>query len=83
VSTPATTQPAPSAKITNARVVEMTKLGLDDDIIIARIKHGNCDFQLLDADLLDLKKSGVSSKVVTAMPPTDSRDHKNFESAVS
>jgi len=70
-STPATTQSAPSsAKITNARVVDMAKLGLDDDIIIARIKHGTCDFQLADADLLDLKKSGVSSKVVAAMLDT-------------
>ena len=71
VSTPATTQStSASAKITNARVVEMAKLGLDDDIIIARIKHGACDFQLSDADLLDLKKSGVSSKVVAAMLDT-------------
>ncbi len=69
-STPATTQLASSANITNARVVEMAKLGLDDDIIIARIKHGTCDFQLADADLLDLKKSGVSSKVVAAMLDT-------------
>jgi hypothetical protein len=60
-STPATTQPPASGKITNARVVEMTKLGLDDDVIIARIKHGACDFQLSDSDLLELKKSGVSS----------------------
>src|SRR6266446_1872393 len=69
-STPATTQLASSANITNARVVEMAKLGLDDDIIIARIKHGTCDFHLADADLLDLKKSGVSSKVVAAMLDT-------------
>jgi hypothetical protein len=69
-SSPATTQSAPSTKITNARVVEMTKLGLDDDIIIARMKHGSCDFQLSDADLMDLKKSGVSSRVVTAMLDT-------------
>ena len=68
-STPATTQPA-STKITNARVVEMTKLGLDDDIIIARIKHGSCDFLLADADLMELKKSGVSSKVVAVMLDT-------------
>jgi hypothetical protein len=66
-SSPAATQSASSAKITNARVVEMTKLGLDDDIIIARLKHGSCDFQLSDNDLLDLKKAGVSSKVVAAM----------------
>jgi hypothetical protein len=66
-STAATTQSTASARITNARVVEMTKLSLDDDIIIARIKHGTCEFQLSDNDLLELKNSGVSSKVVAAM----------------
>jgi hypothetical protein len=58
---------AQPSKITNARVVDMAKMGLDDDIIIARITHGACDFQLSDPDLLELKKSGVSSKVVAAM----------------
>jgi hypothetical protein len=66
-STPATAQSGSSTKITNARIVEMTKLGLDDDVIISRIKHGSCDFQLADSDLVDLKKAGVSSKVVAAM----------------
>jgi hypothetical protein len=66
-ATPAMTQPATPSKITNARVVEMTKMGLDDDIVIARIKHAPCDFQLSDSDLLELKKSGVTSKVVAAM----------------
>jgi hypothetical protein len=65
-SMPATTQPV-STKITNVRVVEMTKLGLDDDVIIARIKHGVCEFNLTDSDLLALKQGGVSSKVVAAM----------------
>jgi hypothetical protein len=58
---------AQPSKLTNARVVDMAKMGLDDDIIIARITHGACDFQLSDPDLLELKKSGVSSKVVAAM----------------
>ena len=63
---PATTSPQGS-DITNARVIEMSKLGLDDDIIIARIKHGPSHFQLNDADLLDMKKAGVSPKVIAAM----------------
>jgi hypothetical protein len=65
--TPAMTQPASASAITNARVVQMTKMGLDDDVIVARIKHGVCEFQLSDADLVQLKKDGVSSKVVAAM----------------
>ena len=50
-----------SSTITNARVIEMTKLGLDDDVIIARIKHSGCNFQLSDSDLLQLKNAGVST----------------------
>jgi hypothetical protein len=67
---PASATPRPGssdADITNSRVIEMTKLGLDDDIIIAKIKNGKCQFQLGDAELVDLKKAGVSSKVVASM----------------
>lgn len=45
----------------------MAKLGLDDEIIIARIKAGKAKFDLADADLLNLKAAGVSPKVVAAM----------------
>jgi hypothetical protein len=61
------TQKALSSNLTNARVVEMAKLGLDDDIIIAKIRNQKCDFQLGDQDLVDLKRSGVPPKVVAAM----------------
>jgi hypothetical protein len=56
-----------SGTLTNTRIIEMAKIGLDDDIIIAKIKNGTCHFELGDSDLLDLKKAGVSSKVVAAM----------------
>ncbi len=55
------------SSITNARIIEMSKLGLDDDIIIAKIKNGSCEFHLDDTDLVDLKKAGVSPKVIAAM----------------
>ena len=55
------------ADITNSRVVDMSKMGLDDDIIIAKMKHTTCHFQLGDSDLVELKKAGVSSKVIAAM----------------
>lgn len=58
---------AQETEITNARVVEMTKLGLGDDIIIARIKTGACKFAVSDNDLAGLKKANVSDKVVAAM----------------
>jgi len=55
------------SSITNARVIGMSKLGLDDTIIIAKIKNGSCQFQLEDTDLVSLKKAGVSPKVIAAM----------------
>ena len=58
---------AQDADLNNARVIEMSKMGLDDDIIIAKIKNAICKFQLTDADLVSLKKDGVSAKVVAAM----------------
>lgn len=58
---------AQETEITNARVIEMTKLGLGDDIIIARIKTGACKFALSDNDLAGLKKANVSDKVIAAM----------------
>lgn len=57
----------PGTTVNNARVVELTKLGLDDDIIIAKIRGQKCQFQMDDTDLVDLKKAGVSPKVVAAM----------------
>ena len=53
--------------ITNDRVIEMAKMGLDDDIIIAKIKTGHPKFSLTDNDLVALKKGGVSGKVIAAM----------------
>src|SRR5208283_4388970 len=64
---PKDTSVVPGSVITNSRVVELSKLGLDDDIVIAKIRNGSCRFQLGDSDLVELKKAGVSSKVITAM----------------
>lgn len=58
---------AQDAEITNVRVVEMTKLGLGDEIIIARIRTGSCKFAVADNDLAALKKANVSDKVIAAM----------------
>jgi hypothetical protein len=58
---------AQETEINNARIVEMTKMGLGDDIIIAKIKTSHTKFSLADNDLVELKKAGVSGKVVAAM----------------
>jgi hypothetical protein len=54
-------------EVDNARVVAMTKLGLGDEVIIARIKTSPCKFALSDDDLVGLKRAGVSDKVIAAM----------------
>ncbi len=54
-------------EVTNDRVIQMAKMGLDDDIIIAKIKTGHAKFSLTDDDLMALKKGGVSGKVIAAM----------------
>ena len=59
--------PPQEGDIDNARVIEMVKLGLDDDIVIAKIKTGHTKFSLQDNDLVQLKQAGVSGKVVAAM----------------
>jgi hypothetical protein len=53
--------------VTNARIIEMTKLGLDEGVIIAKIKGSKCSFQVTDKDLVELKNIGVSTKVIAAM----------------
>lgn len=59
--------PPQEGDIDNARVVEMAKMGLDDEVIIAKIKTGHTKFALGDNDLMELKKAGVSGKVIAAM----------------
>jgi len=51
----------------NDKVIALSQKGLDDDIVIAKIKAAGWNFQLGDDDLVALKKAGVSSKVVAAM----------------
>ena len=56
-----------SAPNDNHRVVAMMHMGLDDAIIVAKIKANSWTFQLSDADMLALRKNGVSARVVAAM----------------
>ena len=67
---PKSAQPQPSVSdsgLTNARVIELSKLGLDDEIVIARIRNSKCQFNLADTDIVELKKGGVSPRVIAAM----------------
>jgi hypothetical protein len=48
-------------------VVAMLNKGLDDDIIVAKIKASNWTFQLSDDEMLALRKQGLSARVIAVM----------------
>jgi len=58
--------PAPPAG-DNAMVIAMMDKGLDESIIVAKIKSASWSFQLSDDDLLALRRNGVPAPVVAAM----------------
>jgi hypothetical protein len=58
---------AQATRLDDDRIIQMVKLGLDDEIIIAKIRTSKCAFQVTDESLVELKKAGVSPKVQAAM----------------
>ncbi len=48
-------------------VIAMTKDNVGDDVILAQMKATHTYFRLTSNDIRDLKKSGVSDKVINAM----------------
>jgi hypothetical protein len=51
----------------NEDVIKMAKAGLDDAIIIAKIKASACQFDTTPDTLIQLKQSGVTTAVLKAM----------------
>jgi hypothetical protein len=51
----------------NGLVIAMMKKGLEDDIIVAKIKGSNWAFLLSDDAMLALRKQGVSARVIAVM----------------
>jgi len=56
------------APFSNADVIKLNKLGLGDDVVIAKINEvRRVNFQVATDDLISLKEQGVSSGVISAM----------------
>jgi len=53
--------------ITNDAVIKMVKAGLGEDIIVSTIKTQPAQFATSADDLIALKKSGVSDRIISAM----------------
>ena len=59
---------AQEAALTNDDVIKLVKLGLGDDVVLAKIRQASViAFKLEPDDLGKLKAAGVSAKVITAM----------------
>jgi len=53
--------------LNNDAVVKMVKAGLGDDVIVSTVKSAPGSYSLNPDDLINLKKQGVSDKVIGAM----------------
>lgn len=53
--------------LTNDTIVSMVKAGLGEDLIISKVKASQNQFDLSTANILKLKKEGVSEKVIQTM----------------
>ena len=69
---------AGGAALRNDDVVKMAKAGLDDGIIISKIKSSRTQFDTSPDALIALKTSGVSSPVLRAMTEPSSQPQTEF-----
>jgi hypothetical protein len=69
-TTASSTEPLASpagAPLTNSDVLGLLQAGFTDDVLIAKIRGSSSAFILEPPDLVELKKSGVSDRVIEAM----------------
>ena len=59
--------PAMAETLTNSDVVALSKAGLGDDAIVAKIKTSDANYDLSTGQLIALKSAGVSGPVIAAM----------------
>jgi hypothetical protein len=58
---------ASSAVLTNKDILEMRKAGLPEQVLVAKIKSSQCDFDTSPGELSRLKSAGVADGVILAM----------------
>jgi len=69
-----------SAVLTNKDILEMQKAGLPEQVLVAKIKSSQCDFDTSPGELSRLKSSGMADGVILAMveaPAT--KDHRQSD----
>lgn len=68
---PRTAKPATPSRATSPvdKVIDLTKSGLSEDLVLRAIARENLTAELSSDDMIKLKKAGVSDKVISAMEP--------------
>ncbi|MEK7724681.1 MAG: hypothetical protein AAB336_10060 [Acidobacteriota bacterium] len=56
---------AQTETLTNAEIIEMTKAGLGQKVILDKIKSSNCEFDSSAKSLIELKKAGVEDEIIS------------------
>ena len=56
-----------------ADIKALVKSGISDDVILSQIRNSRAVYHLTTAEIIDLKTSGVSEKVIDFMINTASR----------
>jgi len=58
-----------------ADVKALVKEGLSDQVVLSQIRNSQAVYHLTTAEIIDLKKSGVSEKIIDYMINTASGHH--------
>jgi hypothetical protein len=64
--------------LTNSEVVGLVRAGFSEEVILAKIKNSNCNFDTSTPALVTLKDKGVTSTVIAAM--IDAKQNPQSES---
>lgn len=64
---PSIAQPATAGALTNKDIVAMSTAGLGDDVLLAKIATSSTSFDTSPETLIQLKKSGLSDRLLAAM----------------
>jgi hypothetical protein len=60
-------QPPAEETLTNETIIQLTKAGLDKDVIKSKINTSKCNFTTTTADLISLSKNKVNGEVINLM----------------
>jgi len=69
--------PGKPKAVSKEEIIKMSKAGIPDSVIIAKIQKSSSVFKLEVSDIIALKKAGVSDKVIEAMVNTEMNEGRS------